>query len=170
MHLSTRSSRHASRIPGRSAGCADVNMTFVPYPGYAPAVNVLLGDHVTSVLADYSASAQQLPAGKLRALATLSGTRIEALPDVPTMAQLGYKDIELDFWSGLFAPAKTPKETVARLAGWFTAAVQLPDVRARLVGQGFYPVGIWGSEFRTLVRKQYDEYGRAIRELNFKVE
>jgi tripartite-type tricarboxylate transporter receptor subunit TctC len=149
---------------------ANVNMTFVPYPGYAPAVSVLLGDHVTSVLADYSASAQQLAAGKLRALATLSRTRIEALPDVPTMAELGYKDIELDFWSGLFAPAKTPKETIAHLAGWFAAAIQMPDVRARLVGQGFYPVGICGSEFRTLVCKQYDEYGRAIRELNFKVE
>ena len=149
---------------------ANVNMTFVPYPGYAPAVSVLLGDHVTSVLADYSASAQQLAAGKLRAMATLSRTRIEALPNVPTMAELGYKDIELDFWSGLFAPAKTPKQTVSNLAGWFTAAIQLPEVRARLIGQGFYPVGICGSEFRTLVRKQYDEYGHAIRELNFKVE
>jgi tripartite-type tricarboxylate transporter receptor subunit TctC len=149
---------------------ANINMTFVPYPGYAPAVSVLLGEHVTSVLADYSASAQQLNAGKLRALATLSRTRIEALPDVPTMAELGYTDIEYEPWSGLFAPAKTPKETVSQLAGWFTAAIQMPDVRARLVAQGFFPVGMCGADFGALVRRQYNEYGRAIRELNFKVE
>jgi tripartite-type tricarboxylate transporter receptor subunit TctC len=149
---------------------SNVNMTFVPYPGYAPAVSVLLGEHVTSVLADYSASAQQLASGKLRALVTLSRTRIEALPDVPTMAELGYKDIEYEAWSGLFAPAKTPRETVSRLAGWFTAAIKMPELRERLVGQGFYPVGMCGADFSALIRKEYEEFGRASRELNFKAE
>jgi tripartite-type tricarboxylate transporter receptor subunit TctC len=149
---------------------ANVNMTFIPYPGYAPAVSALLGEHVTSVLADYSSSAQQLAAGKLRALVTLSRTRIEALPNVPTMADLGYKDIQLDGWSGLFAPAKTPKETVSQLADWFAAAAQAPEVKAKLVAQGYYPVGMCGNDFIAFVRKQHDEYGRAIRELNFKVE
>jgi len=149
---------------------ADVNMTFISYPGYAPAVNVLLGEHVTAVLADYSASAQQLAAGKLRALATLSRTRVDALPDVPTMAELGYKDIELDLWSGLFAPANTPRDIVARLSTWFEAAVRVPEARARLIDYGFQPVGICGAEFKSLVRKQYDEFGRALRSVNFKVE
>jgi tripartite-type tricarboxylate transporter receptor subunit TctC len=149
---------------------ADVNMTFVPYPGYAPAVSVLLGDHVTSVLADYSASAQQLAAGKLRALVTLSRTRIRALPDVPTMAESGYKDIEYEAWSGLFAPAKTSREAVAQLASWFSTALQVPAVRDRLVGQGFYPVGMCGADFSAVVRKEHEEYTRASRELNFKAE
>ncbi len=148
----------------------NVNMSFVPYPGYVPALNALLGGHVSSVLADYSASAQQIAAGKLRALVTLSRTRIDALPDVPTMAELGYKEIEYEPWSGLFAPAKTPKETVSQLANWFTAAIQAPEVRARLVSQGFYPVGMCGANFSAVIRKQNDEYGRAIRELNFKLE
>jgi tripartite-type tricarboxylate transporter receptor subunit TctC len=148
----------------------NVNMSFVPYPGYVPALNALLGGHVSSVLADYSASAQQIAAGKLRALVTLSRTRIDALPDVPTMAELGYKEIEYEPWSGLFAPAKTPKETVFQLASWFTAAIQAPEVRARLVSQGFYPVGMCGANFSAIIRKQNDEYGRAMRELNFKLE
>jgi tripartite-type tricarboxylate transporter receptor subunit TctC len=85
---------------------ANINMTFVPYPGYAPAINALLGGHVTTALVDYSASAQQLAGGKLRALATLSRSRVEALPQVPTMAELGYKEIESEHWSGVFAPQR----------------------------------------------------------------
>jgi tripartite-type tricarboxylate transporter receptor subunit TctC len=149
---------------------ARVKMTFIPFPGYAPAINALLGEQVTSALADYPTSAQQVDAGKLRRLATLSRRRIDALPNLPTMSEAGYKDIEHEVWSGLFAPAKTPKETISQLASWFTAAAQVPEVKAKLVEQGFYPVGICGTDFSNFVRKQSDEYGRAIRELNFNVK
>jgi tripartite-type tricarboxylate transporter receptor subunit TctC len=147
-----------------------VNMIFVPYPGYAPAIAALLGGHVTSAFADYPSSAQQINEGKLRALATTSLTRIEALPEVPTVVELGYKDVEYEAWFGLFAPAKTPKDTVTQLAGWYTAAVQAPEVRAKLIEQGFFPVGMCGAGFIAFIRKLHDDYGRAIRELNFKVE
>jgi tripartite-type tricarboxylate transporter receptor subunit TctC len=147
---------------------ANLNMTFVPYPGGAPAVTALLGEHVTSVFTDYATLAAQLKAGKLRALATGSRTRAEALPDVPTVAESGYKDYDLENWYGLFAPAKTPKETVSQLVGWFTAALQVPEVKAKLVVQGLYPVGICGADFGAFVRKQYEDYGRAIREANLK--
>jgi tripartite-type tricarboxylate transporter receptor subunit TctC len=149
---------------------AHVNLTFVPYPGGAPAVNALLGEHVTSVLTSYASSAEQLKAGKLRALAAATRTRIEPLPEVPTVAESGYKDYEVDFWNGLFAPAKTPKETISRLAGWFTAALQAPEVKAKLVVLGLFPVGMCGADFTALIRKQYDEYGRIIREANIKTE
>jgi tripartite-type tricarboxylate transporter receptor subunit TctC len=142
----------------------------VPYPGNAPAVNALLGEHVTSVFADYAVLAEQLKAGKLRALATASRTRIEQLPDVPTVGESGYRDYEYDFTEMLFAPAKTPTETVFQLAGWFTAAMRVPEVRAKLVVQGFNPVGMCGADFATYLRKQYDEYGRVIRAANIKPE
>jgi tripartite-type tricarboxylate transporter receptor subunit TctC len=147
-----------------------VNMTFVPYSGYAPAVNALLGGHVTSVLADYSSSAEHLKAGKLRAIATASRTRLEALPDLPTVAESGYQDFEVDLWWGLYAPAKTPKETIFRLAGWFATALQVPEIKEKLAVQELYPAGICGLEFKALIRKQYDEFARAIRESNFKLE
>jgi tripartite-type tricarboxylate transporter receptor subunit TctC len=149
---------------------ADVDMTFLPYPGVAPAINALLGDHVTSVFASYSTASEQLNAGKLRALAVAPRTRIERLPDVPTVAESGYKDYEAKFWNGLLAPAKTPKETVSRLAGRFAAAMQVPDVKARLVAQSLYPVGLCGADFAALLQKQYDEFGRVIREANMKAE
>jgi tripartite-type tricarboxylate transporter receptor subunit TctC len=129
-----------------------------------------MGAHVTSYLGSYASAAEQLKAGTLRALATPSRTRLEPLPDVPTVAESGYKDYEADNWMGLFAPAKTPKETVSQLAGWFTAALQVPEVKAKLVVQGLYPVSICGGDFAALLRKQYDYFGRAIREANFKTE
>jgi tripartite-type tricarboxylate transporter receptor subunit TctC len=149
---------------------AHVNMTFVAYPGGAPALNAQLGGHVTSTLFSYATMAEQLKAGTLRALATVTRMRIEALPDVPTVAESGYKDYEIDYWNGLFAPAKTPKKTVSQLAAWFTAAVQASEIKAKLVVLGLYPVGMCGAEFAALVHKQYDEYGRAIREANINAE
>ena len=133
---------------------ANVNLTYVPYAGGAPAITALLGEHVTAVFAEYAPVAEYLKAGKLRALATATRTRIEALPEVPTVAESGYKDYEVNLWWGLFAPAKTPKETVSQIAGWFTAAMQASEVKAKLVAQGFYPVGMCGADFGALLRKE----------------
>ena len=104
---------------------ADINVTYVPYAGGAPAMNALLGGHVTAVLGNLSEAVENLKAGKLRALATTSASRIEAMPDVPTVAENGYKDYAAEVWFGVVAPAKTPKEAVTQLAGWFTAAAEL---------------------------------------------
>ncbi len=149
---------------------ANIDMTFVPYLGNTPAVNALLGEHVTSMFGTYSNVAAHLQAGKLRALATATRTRAEPLPNVPTVIEAGYEDYEVDAWFGVFAPAKTPNETVGQLAGWFTAAMQAPEVKAKLVVQGLYPVGMCGAEFGALLRRQYEEYGRAIKEANIKAE
>jgi tripartite-type tricarboxylate transporter receptor subunit TctC len=147
---------------------ANVNMNYVPYPSQVAAVNALLDEDVTSAVTSYVAVAEHLKAGKLRALATASRTRIEALPDVPTVAETGYKDYETEVRLWLFAPAKTPKEAVSQLAGWFTAAMQAPEVKAKLVAQGLYPVGMCGADFGDYFRKQYVEYGRVIRESRIK--
>jgi tripartite-type tricarboxylate transporter receptor subunit TctC len=149
---------------------ANVDITYVPYGGGAPAINALLGDHVTAVFAEYAPLAANIKAGTLRALATSSRTRIEPLPDLPTVAESGYKDFEVDLWWSLFAPAKTPKETVKQLADWFTAAMRAPEVKAKLAAEGFSPVGLCGADFAALLRKQYDDYSRVIREANIKAD
>jgi tripartite-type tricarboxylate transporter receptor subunit TctC len=149
---------------------AKVDMTYVPYLGSSPAINALMGAHVISVFTDYGSVAEQLKAGALRALATGSRMRIEALPDVPTVGEAGYKDYEVDLWAGIIAPAKTPKQAISQLADWFTAAMQVPEVKAKLVLQGLYPALSCGADFGALIRKQYDEYGRVFRELNIKAD
>jgi tripartite-type tricarboxylate transporter receptor subunit TctC len=149
---------------------AKVNMTHVPFSGGAPAMNALLGGHVASAFANYSEAVEHIKAGKLRVLASASKTRIEPLPDVPTVAELGFKDYEVEVWFGLLAPAKTAKDATAQLASWFTAAMQVPDVKPKLVNLGLYPVGMCNADFGAHIHKQFDEYGRMIRDANIKAE
>jgi tripartite-type tricarboxylate transporter receptor subunit TctC len=100
-------------------------------------MTALLGGHVNAVLANYSEVQEQLQAGKVRALASTSQTRIAPLPDVPSVAELGYKNYNVEVWFGVLAPAKTPKDTVAQLANWFSAAINAPEVTPRLLRSVF---------------------------------
>jgi tripartite-type tricarboxylate transporter receptor subunit TctC len=149
---------------------AGLDVTYVPYPGGAPAVTALLGGHVDAVLGNYSEAVEQINAGKMRALAATSRTRIPTLPDVPTVAEAGWQNYEAEVWFGVVAPAKTPKETLMQLAAWFSAALQAPEVKTKLVAIGLYPVGLCGADFGGHMRQQSIEYGRIIRDANIKVE
>jgi tripartite-type tricarboxylate transporter receptor subunit TctC len=149
---------------------ANIDMTFVPYAGTAPAINALLGDHVTAVMADYPTVVSQLQSGSLRGLVTASQARVEPLPDVPTFAETGVSKYEADIFYGIVAPAKTPLEAITQLSGWFSAALKTPEMKPKLAKQGLFPVGTCGAEFGAYMRRQVDEYGRVIRESNIKAE
>jgi tripartite-type tricarboxylate transporter receptor subunit TctC len=148
----------------------NIDVTYVPYPGGAPAMTALLGGHVHAVLANYSEVVEQLNAGKVRALASTSQKRIEPLPDVPSVAELGYKNYNVEVWFGVMAPAKTPKDITAQLATWFKAAINAPEITPKLLKLGLYPVGICLDDCAAHIRSQYDEYGRIIQETNIRGE
>ncbi len=114
-------------------------MLFVPYPGGAPTVTALLGGHVDSALVNYSEAVEQLKSGKLRALARSSIKRIKPLPELPTVAESGYPGYESEVWLGLLAPVKTPASAIAEMSDWFTAALKVPEVEAKLTALGLYP-------------------------------
>ena len=149
---------------------ANVNITYIPFPGGSPAVTALLGQHVTSIYSSYASAAEQLKAGTLRALAVASRNRIEPRPDIPTVTEAGYNDAVEEAWFGTVAPARSPKETIAQLAAWFAAAIHAPEIKAKLAAQELYPIGVCGAEFAVHLRQQYDAYGRIIREANIKAE
>jgi tripartite-type tricarboxylate transporter receptor subunit TctC len=149
---------------------ANVDALFVAYPGNPPAVTALLGGHIDAVLAGYPVVAGLLKSGELRALATATPTRIEPLPDLPTVAETGYRDYGFDFWMGVVAPAHTPAETISLLSGWFTAALRQPETKLKLEAQGLYPSAVCGADFAAFLRKEYDAYGRIIRDTNIKPE
>jgi tripartite-type tricarboxylate transporter receptor subunit TctC len=157
----------AFEVLKRAAG---INMTYVPYGGTAPAINALMGGHVTSVFADYPTVVEQLKSGTLRALLTTSQERAEPLPDVPTLAETGLSRYEADIFYGVVAPAKTPADIVTQLSAWFTAATQTSDMKPKLAQQGLFPTSRCGGEFAAYLRKQVDEYGRIVREANIKME
>jgi tripartite-type tricarboxylate transporter receptor subunit TctC len=146
------------------------DMTYIPFSGSGPAVNALLGQHITAVLVEYPGVSAQLKAGNLRALAAGSSTRFDPLLDLPTVAESGYPGFQVDVWWGVFAPARTPKTTVSLLADMFSRAVQSSDIREKLVALGFYPASVCGAEFISFMRSQNDEYGQIIHDANIKAE
>ena len=149
---------------------AKVEMSFVPYPGNAPALNAILGQQVTSMFGTYSNVVEYLKAGTLRALAAGNGARAQPLPDVPTLAEAGYRDIDADVWFGAFAPAHTLEPAISRLDGLFKATLRDATVKEKLGIQGLYPVGICGVDFAAYLKKQHNEYDRIISEANIRAE
>src|SRR6516225_9344069 len=149
---------------------ARVNMIFVPFNGNGPAVNALLGKHVDSILVNYSEVADQVQNGTLRALVTTSRTRIAELPQVPTVAELGFSDFEADVWFGTVVPAKTPAGVVAELAVWLKAALDSPTVKPKLRALSLDTVGRCGAAFAAELRRRFDDYGRTIRDSDIKSE
>ena len=149
---------------------ANIEMINVPFPGSAPAVNAILGGHVSALFVNYPAVAEQVGAGKIRVLATAFRTRIESMPDVPTASEVVSKDFEEDVWNGAVVPAKTPMETVSQLADWLHAAILSTEVRPKLALQGFSAAGTCGTGFASFLREQVREYGQLIRETNMKAE
>jgi tripartite-type tricarboxylate transporter receptor subunit TctC len=149
---------------------AKVDMTFVPYPGNAPALSAVLGQQVTSMFATLPNVSEYLKAGKLRALAVGNRTRAEPLPDVPTVVESGYGDFDIDAWFGAFAPAATPEPAIKEVEHLFTAALQDTSVKEKLSVQGLFPTVVCGNDFAAYLRKQNDEYSRIITEANIKAE
>jgi len=149
---------------------ANINVTYVPYGGTAPAINALMGNHVAAVWADYPTVVSQLNSGTLRGLVTTSRARVETLPDVPTLGETGISNYDADIFYGVVAPAKTPPDALAQLSGWFSSAVKAPDMKPKLAQQGLFPVGTCGAEFGAYLRRQGEEYNRIIREANITVK
>jgi tripartite-type tricarboxylate transporter receptor subunit TctC len=149
---------------------AKVDMTFVPYPGNAPALNAVLGQQVTSMFGTYPNVSEYLKAGKLRALAVGNGARAQPLPDVPTVAESAYRDFDVDAWFGAFAPANTPEPAIRQLEHLFTTALQDAIVKEKLLLQGLFPAGACGADFAAYLRKQHDAYSRIIAEANIKAD
>ncbi len=146
-----------------------LDFIYVPFSGGGPAINALLGNHVTAVLAEYAPLSEHLKAGTLRPIAVTSTARVPPLPDVPTIAE-SYPGFEVDFWWGLFAPAHTPQALISQLADWFTGAMQTPEIETKLHELGFFPAGICGQDFAALLRKQYEDYGRVIHSANIRAD
>jgi tripartite-type tricarboxylate transporter receptor subunit TctC len=147
---------------------AGIDLTYVPFTGGAPAINALLGGHVTAVLQNFSEAGEQVHSGALRALATPSRNRIPPLPDVPTIAESGYKDFVAEVWFGLVAPAKTPQPIIAQYIEWFGGAIEAPEVKAKLVASALYPNPRCGADFAAHIQRQVDEFTRVIAELKLK--
>jgi tripartite-type tricarboxylate transporter receptor subunit TctC len=134
---------------------AKLDLQHVPFKGPAEAVQGLLGGHVDSMFATTSVAVPQVKAGKLRALAVTSPARLAALPDVPTLAELGVTGFQMREWEGVVAPAGTPPEILAQWNREVTRVMALPDVREKIAVLGMVSAPPNGeAEFGTLVKNE----------------
>jgi len=145
-----------------------ISFLHVPYRGAAPALNDLLGGQVQAFFADAPVLVPHIESGKIKALAVASGVRNPKLPNVPTLAEVGFPNTQADNWYGLLAPARTPAPVLARLHATAVAAINDPAVKEKLVQVGAIPAASSPQEFGQLLRSELERWGRLVHEKGIK--
>jgi tripartite-type tricarboxylate transporter receptor subunit TctC len=157
----------ATEVFKRDAG---VSMEHVPFRGAAPMVQELVAGRIQFGGDQLSTALPHVKSGALKPLATLAEQRSPALPEVPTVRELGFPNMELRGWNGFFAPARTPEPVIARLQQEIAKAAQNPEIRRRLAEVGAEPVGSTPVELGQVVREQIDKVRPAVAELKLIVQ
>jgi tripartite-type tricarboxylate transporter receptor subunit TctC len=152
---------------GRGIG---VEMVHVPYKGSAAYINDLIGGNVPAAVDAIADLTELHRAGKVTILASSGAKRSTALPDVPTFAELGVKNVEAMGWFGFFAPAKTPKPIVDALNAAINKALTSPDVVAKLSGIGMDPITSTPEDFGKMVAADFAKWGPIVTASGFKPE
>jgi tripartite-type tricarboxylate transporter receptor subunit TctC len=147
-----------------------MKLTQVHYKGAAPAITDVIGGQVDVTILSSGSVLPQIRGGKLRAVAVTPGKRSPILPDTPTIAEAGLKDVDVSIWLGLFAPVGTPPEIVARINAEVNKVLQMLDIREKLGGQGIAPAGGTAESFAAFVRDDYARWGKVVKESGVKVD
>jgi tripartite-type tricarboxylate transporter receptor subunit TctC len=142
---------------------AGIDLVHVPYKGNAEAMNALLGGHVKTYFALVPAALQHVKIGALRALAVTTETRLPYLPDVPTIAERGFPSYEISSWQGVFAPAGTRNEIVAKISGELARMLDMPEIRTRISREGADPVGSTPEAFAARVKSEIAKWSKVIK-------
>jgi tripartite-type tricarboxylate transporter receptor subunit TctC len=146
------------------------DIVLVPYKGAETAMLALLAGQVQMLVIGTPASTTHVKSGKLRALALLGRERYPDLPDVPTAAESGMPEFEVDTWYGVLAPAGVPREVVARLNGDLVRIMRAPDMRERLATMGIQPLASTPEEFGEFLKNEVARWGKVVRESGAQVE
>ena len=142
---------------------AGVKMVHIPYKGNAPALTDLVGGHVDVVFNGLTSAMPLIKSGKLRALAVTSLTRAGALPGMPTLDEAGLKGFQAVAWNGLTAPARTPKEVIARINADVLKVIRSPELVERLRSEGSDPVGNTPAQYSAFLRDEIAKWGKVIK-------
>jgi tripartite-type tricarboxylate transporter receptor subunit TctC len=149
---------------------AKIDATHVPFKGVGPAVPALLSGEVHMMI---NAIPELLPytkGGKLRVIGSLTEKRHPFIPDVPTFIEQGYKDFVMGNWTGIVAPAKSPKDVINKLATEITRIIRTPEMSKRLVEMGVDPWGGTPEEFGKLIRAETARFGKAVKDSGAKAD
>ncbi len=149
---------------------AGLTMTHAPYRGAAPALSDVAAGQIPAMMVDYAAGAGFIKGGKVRPLAVANATRLSQLPDVPTFAEAGYKNVEAAALVGMVVPAATPPDVIATLNRQVVAALKEPGVSKRLVDFGVEPVGNSPQQYSDLLRSETARWQKLIRDLKITLD
>ncbi len=149
---------------------AQVDMPHIPYKGSAPAYLDMYSGSVALMFDPILSASTQLKGGKLKAFAIAAPKRSSTLPDVPTMGELGYAGFESTLWLGIFAPAGTPAPVVAKLSADIVKTLANPEVKAKLEALGGEVVGLPHEAFAKAYARDYERWGKSIREMNVRID
>src|SRR5262245_19430118 len=149
---------------------AGIRLLQVHYKGAAPALTDVMGGQVDVAIMSVASVLNLVKSGKLNAVAVTSGKRSPALPSTPTFAESGQPSVDVIIWLGLFAPAGTPRPFVERLNAELNKVLQAPDVIEKMNAQGVMPAGGSVDEFAAFVRRDFESWGRIIKEAGVKAE
>lgn len=134
---------------------AGIDLMHIPYKGSSPALMDAIAGNVDLLVSSIPSAIGQIKVGKLRPLAVTSAKRSSMLPDVPTVAELGYKKFDVSTWYGLLAPAGTPAHVVNTLNAAVNALLKDPGVRAAIMAQGAEPEAMTPAKFSELLKTDY---------------
>lgn len=138
-------------------------VTYIPYKGGAPAAADLLGGHTDAIIITLAAVTEHVRAGRLVAIAVTTAERSKALPDVPTLAEVGLKDFDLGSWQGFMAPAATPRPVIDKIGKDISTALADPTVKAFLEDQGYNITATGPAKTDELVKSEIKRFGEIIR-------
>ena len=149
---------------------AGVKIGHVPYRGTAPAMTDVLGGHVPVVITTYGAVAPYLGNGKVNLLAVADAQRSVLAPNIPTLAELGYKGVEVGAWQGVFAPKGLPPEITKTLNTHLNEILKMPDVVSKMATQGALPAGGDPARLAKVNADDYARFGKVIKELGIQAD
>jgi len=145
-------------------------MVHVPYTGLALALPALVGGHIMTVVGNVFEIAPFVKGGKVRTIVVSTASRSELLPDVPTMREAGFPELEATNWAGYVAPAATPQAVVARLNTELVRILRLPDIQEKFRVQGQSSVPSTPEQFAALLQSESVRYSKVVREAGIKAE
>lgn len=149
---------------------AKIDIVHVPYKGVAQAVTDVLGGQVQMMFAIAQAAVPHLKSGKLRGLAITSAKRSPAVPELPTIAESGYPDIDVVGWNGVHVPAQTPRAVIQKINGDIAEVLKMRDVNERMLATGFEPALTSVEEFAAFVKRDFRRYAKVIKEAHVRVD
>ncbi|NYT62495.1 tripartite tricarboxylate transporter substrate binding protein [Alcaligenaceae bacterium] len=151
---------------------AKIKLLHAPYKGEQPALRDLIGEQIPAIIMGAAGSANHIATGRLVPLAMTGPVRSEQAPDTPTFVEAGYSGTGLDAlgWLGLFMPANTPRAIVEKMSQDISTVLAQADLRERMREFGLTMTGTGPDAFSTIVKNDYDRWGRVIRERNIKID